>query len=148
MASAVRSCGLIGVVMLSACIRGSGQIPGVVGPTAAPTVYVGTVQDSQGGTGTLRVTLATFEGVTSGSWQMVFPPTPSGPTYTLLVSLDGTTLTGRAQMSSLDGTFSVIPDCKLRVNATVSATRFVGTYASEVIARCPERSGNYDLGLP
>ena len=40
------------------------------GPT--PTVYAGSIQDSVSGSGTLRLTLSTAAGVTSGTWTATF----------------------------------------------------------------------------
>ena len=60
------------MVAAAACNPSSTLSPLGFVPGPTPDVYAGSIQDSLSGTGTLRLTLSTAAGVTSGTWTATF----------------------------------------------------------------------------
>jgi hypothetical protein len=129
-------------------------------PSSPAASYVGTIQDTFAGTGTLHVTLSTYQGLASGDWVMTFPDVKPAPpicsagrcVYYFRGTLLGATLMTDVQQSSsnLDnfgvGSSEVFtPDCKLRLTGLVTAGRMTGTYSALPVSGCPDRTGTIDL---
>ena len=92
--------------------------------TSLSGTYVGTIQDSVVGAGTVRITLSQTGSTLSGTWQMTF----ANPNFTNSGSLSGTV---SGQSITLTLTPSNPTTCPFNVTATMmGANRFVGTYAA------------------
>jgi hypothetical protein len=82
--------------------------------------YVGTTQDSVGGTGSLRLTVAQSGNSLSGTWAVTYPGGSNGGT------LDGST-TGSSITATL--TPGVPTACPTALTGTSGGNRITGTYA-------------------
>ncbi len=111
----------------------------------APTIYAGSDQDSLSGAGSARVTVSTFDAITSGTWDMTFPESTADPTRYFSGELAGAALTVVMQESTLDGSVVAFTDCKLRFDGTLTSAKLTGTYASVPLSGCPARTGTIDL---
>jgi hypothetical protein len=82
--------------------------------------YVGTVQDSNSGSGTARFTLAQAGSAVTGTWSVTYP-----------AGTNGGTLAGTAGANS--AAFVLTPSdaslCPYQATVTISGNRLTGTYA-------------------
>ena len=130
-------------VMLSACRASPSSPNGFVFPSSGPlpTLYVGTVQDTLKGTGSVRVTETVVLGLASGYWDMTFSGL-ADPTRLVSGSLNGTTYNAEfSQGASADELFG----CQFVLTASLTPSRLTGTYVSHSTRDCPDRSGTVDL---
>jgi hypothetical protein len=95
------------------------------GPT--PTVYAGSVQDAVNSAGTVRITLTTVSGVTTGTWT----PTFGGRTQGASV-IDGKVASNMftGSVHPFEGEGFSDTGCTLSVTGTFSSSGFSGTYST------------------
>ena len=114
----------------------------VPGPT--PAVYAGSIQDSLSGTGTLRLTLSTAAGVTSGTWTATF----SGRTEaTRFVSGVVANNVYTATVYPYGNETVTTSGCISSMTAMLSASGVSGNYSTfRVTASCPTaQTGSFTL---
>jgi hypothetical protein len=130
------------LVAAAACGSSSATSPLGVAPGPAPTVYVGSIQDSASGAGTLRLTLSTVQGVVGGTWTATFNGR-SEPTLVItgVPQNDQLTATIHPEVTDTSGSSG----CTLSMTATIAASQISGTYASfAVTPTCPAaRTGTF-----
>jgi len=135
MGQLMRCCvAILAATTLVSCSSGPSSPPFLLpGPT--PTVYAGSVHDSADGDGTVRITLTTVSGVTTGTWT----PTFGGRTQGARVidgQVNGSMFTGSIhpfvnEVSSESG-------CTLSATGAFSSSGFSGTYSTFAVTRsCP-----------
>jgi hypothetical protein len=130
---------------LTACQNGTISpllMPYVPGP--APSVFSGSIVDSNSGNGVVTLSLASASGLTSGTWNMSFGQ-KADPQYYISGTLSGAqyaaTLNGCIQT---DVSLNCGSSCTFSFTGTFDASSLTGTYKSTDQAAtqfCPTRAG-------
>ena len=131
----MRCCVAILATTLVSCSSGGPSSPPFLLPGPTPTVYAGSVQDSADGAGTVRITLTTVQGVTTGTWT----PTFGGRTQGARV------IDGQVNANMFTGSIHPFVDevssesgCTWSVTGAFSSSGFSGTYSTFAVTRsCP-----------
>jgi hypothetical protein len=120
----------------------SALLPFEPGPT--PTIYLGSIQDSESGPGTLRLSLSTAAGVTAGTWDATFSGRPT-LTRTVTGTIANNVLTATVRVQ--EGIVTSPDGCTFTMTSTFSANGLSGTYVAFAITpTCPTlRSGSFAL---
>ncbi|HLZ10352.1 MAG TPA: hypothetical protein VKT80_17315 [Chloroflexota bacterium] len=100
--------------------------------------------DSNRGTGTVTISIASAAGLTSGTWNMSFGQ-KADPSYIVSGTLSGTQYTATLNgCIENDAGLSCSSNCTFSFSGTFGASGLSGTYAStDVVATqsCPPRTG-------
>jgi hypothetical protein len=143
----VRCCSaMLVVTTLVSCSSGGPSMPPFLLPGPTPTVYAGSVHDSADGDGTVRITLTTVSGVTTGTW------TPTFGGVTQLASV----IDGQVNANMFTGSVhpfvdagSSLSGCTLSVTGTFSSSSFSGTYSTFAVTRsCPTADTGSFTAMP
>jgi hypothetical protein len=118
----------------------SAQFAYTPGPT--PTVYSGTISDTNSGSGTVKVSLTNAAGLTSGTWDMSFGG-KADPEYVVSGTLSGNDYTAKLSgcVTTADSV-SCTTNCTFSFAGTFTSSGLSGTYTANPVQSCPVRTGN------
>jgi len=105
-------------------------------------VYSGTVTDSVGGSGTVKVALLNVQDLVSGTWDMSFGG-KADPTRYISGPLSGSAYTATVEeCPSTENSFCA-PNCRFVFTGSLSSSALVGAFtpAPNLNAACPRHSG-------
>ncbi len=138
-----RCLSLVPAFALLACASPSTPSPfAYLSPSGtAATPYVGTVDDTVAGSGTIHASVVTVQGVTSGQWTLSFP----GQADLTLMS------SGSISNNVFTGTLSpcygevCYGTCTFTLRASFAGSGMRGTYTGVVTHACGARSATFTL---
>jgi hypothetical protein len=113
-------------------------------PGPAPTVFSGSIVDSNKANGVVTVSLASASGLTSGTWNMSFGQ-KADPQYYVSGTVSGTQYTATMNgCIETDVTLSCDSSCTFSFMGTFGGSGLNGTYTSTDVTAtqtCPARTG-------
>jgi hypothetical protein len=125
---------LVTICLAPACGSSTTAPSGAAVPGVLATVYTGSMHDSQYGDGTLRASMNTVAGLTTGTFTMSF----AGARDVTVFSSGVISNTGayEANLTSCTGDVSCMTGCTFLLDSMFTSTGLSGTYTTIVTPSC------------